>query len=101
MVSGRFLAALARLPLGKATELHELRLVRLLGQYTGKGKNKTFQVTNTFIAGEAVVIRGYLVDVNTGLPVANATADIAITDPETTSLTAGPNNIEAGIGRLV
>ena len=43
-----------------------------------------------------MVVRAYVVDASTGLPVANATVDITITGPETINLTAGPSNT-AGI----
>jgi hypothetical protein len=65
------------------------------GRYetTGKGKNKvtTFVLTDTFTAGDGVVIRAHVVDGSTGLPVANATVNITITGPETTTLTTGPS----------
>ena len=65
------------------------------GQYetTGKGKNKTqaFVLTDTFAAGDTVVIRMYIADVNTGLPVANSTTDVAISGPEGTRLISDPS----------
>jgi len=61
---------------------------------TGKGKNQTttFTLTSTFTAGDAVIIRAYVKDVDTGLPVSNASVDIAITGPEVTSVTTGPSD---------
>jgi hypothetical protein len=38
------------------------------------------------------VIRAYVVDASTGLPVANATVDVAITGPESLTLAAGPSD---------
>lgn len=60
---------------------------------TGKGKNKTqaFVLTDTFAAGDTVVIRMYIADVNTGLPVANSTTDVAISDPEGIRLISDPS----------
>jgi hypothetical protein len=63
-------------------------------QTTGKGKNKTvtFTLTSTFTAGDGVVIRTYVKDADTGLPVQNATVDIAIIGPEVTSVTTGQSD---------
>ena len=52
------------------------------GHYTGKGKNQTFTLTDLFSAGDTVVVRAYVVDTGTGLPVANATVDMTISGPE-------------------
>ncbi|MHC4500348.1 MAG: hypothetical protein ACYS21_14690, partial [Planctomycetota bacterium] len=64
----------------------------LTGQYetTGKGKNKTiaFVTTDTFNVGDQVVIRAYVVDESTQLPLANAAVSIDITGPESRSLNA-------------
>ncbi len=62
------------------------------GIYSGKGKNQTFTPTTTFSAGDAVVIRAHVADKDTGLPVANATVEITITGPETTTLLSGPSD---------
>jgi hypothetical protein len=66
------------------------------GRYevSGKGKNQTttFVLTDTFTAGDAIVIRSHVVDASTGLPVANATVDIEITGPETVSLTSAASD---------
>ena len=62
------------------------------GLYTGKGKNQTFTLANVFSAGDSVVLRAYVVDASTGLPVANATVDLAISGPESVNLTAGPSD---------
>lgn len=42
------------------------------GKITGKGKNKTFTLTSTFTQGDPVIIRAYVIDGDTGLPVGNA-----------------------------
>jgi hypothetical protein len=60
---------------------------------TGKGNNKTtvFVTSDAFAAGDGVVIRASVLD-DAGQPVSNASVDIAITGPETVSLTAGPSD---------
>ncbi len=60
---------------------------------TGKGKHKTqaFVFTDTLAAGDTVVIRMYIADVITGLPVANSTTDVAINGPEDTGLISEPS----------
>jgi hypothetical protein len=63
------------------------------GYYSGKGGNKTFVTTNSLQAGDAVVIRALVVDEN-GVPIPNATVDVAIDGPEVTSLTSGPSDSE-------
>ena len=57
---------------------------------TGRGKNKTvtFTLTFTFTAGDGVVMRAYAMDQN-GLPLANASVDIALSGPESANLTTG------------
>jgi hypothetical protein len=74
------------------------------GRYvtTGKGKNTvtTFELTNAFNAGDGVVIRTYVVDVSTGLPVSNATADLEMTGPEPAVFAAGPTDA-AGMAEVV
>lgn len=62
------------------------------GSYSGGGKNKTFNLLSSFPAGDSIVIRAHVIDKITGLPLANATVDIAIDGPETTTLTSGPSN---------
>jgi hypothetical protein len=61
------------------------------GRYevTGKGKDKvtTFVLTSAFSRGDGVVVRAYVTDANTGLPVANATVEIEISGPESAILT--------------
>jgi hypothetical protein len=61
---------------------------------TGKGKNTvtTFELTDLFNAGDGVVIRAYVVDISTGLAVANATVDLQISGPESLTLIAGPTD---------
>jgi hypothetical protein len=66
------------------------------GRYetSGKGKNRTttFVLSSTFAQGDGVVVRAYVVDASTGLPLANATVDIAISGPESATLTSGPSD---------
>jgi hypothetical protein len=62
------------------------------GIYTGKGKDKTFTPATTFNAGDSVIIRAYVMDNVTGLPLPNATVDLLITGPESLTLTAGPSD---------
>ena len=59
------------------------------GTYTGKGKTKTFTPQITFVAGDGVVIRAYVLDGVTGLPVPDATVDLLITGPESLTLITG------------
>jgi len=61
---------------------------------TGKGKNQTtsFVLTNTFNAGDEVVIRAYVVDTAIGVPLSNATVEITISVPEPVLLTTGPSD---------
>ncbi|MGA1839261.1 MAG: fibronectin type III domain-containing protein [bacterium] len=62
------------------------------GFYSGGGKTKTFSSSTTFQAGTSIVIRAHMIDKITGSPLANATVDIAIDGPETTTLTSGPSD---------
>ena len=64
------------------------------GKWTGKGKNREFILTNLFSRGDSVVIQGYVEDVSTGLPVANAVIDIQVSGPETHALTSGPSTAD-------
>jgi len=59
------------------------------GIITGKGKDKTFELQTQFIAGDGVVMRAYVVDGVTGLPVPDATVDLLITGPESLTLITG------------
>jgi hypothetical protein len=61
-----------------------------LYQTTGKGPNKTttFVLTSTFTTGDGVVMRAYVIDTGTGLPVENAGVHFSITGPETNTFTA-------------
>jgi hypothetical protein len=59
------------------------------GIYTGKGKDKVYTPETAFAAGDGVVIRAYVVDGVTGLPVADATADLLIAGPESLTLVTG------------
>ena len=58
---------------------------------TGKGKNQTteFVVTDTFNAGDAVVVQAHVVDEG-GLPLADATVEIIINDAGGTTLLTDP-----------
>jgi hypothetical protein len=62
------------------------------GIYAGKGKDKTYTVQTLFNPGDGVVIRAYVVDGVTGLPVADATVDLLITGPESLTLVTGPSD---------
>jgi hypothetical protein len=62
------------------------------GIYTGKGKARTYTTQTTFAPGDGVVIRAYVVDNLTGLPVADATVDLLITGPESLTLVTGPSD---------
>jgi len=62
------------------------------GVYTGKGQNKTFNLKTIFNAGDGVVIRAYVIDNLTGLPVADATVDLLIIGPESLTLVTGPSD---------
>ena len=62
---------------------------------TGKGKaaTTTWTVTSTFAQGDAVTVRAYVVDNDTGLPLQNASVTIGITEPTATTLTTGPSDV--------
>jgi hypothetical protein len=62
------------------------------GTYSGKGKHLTWTASDTFSAGDSVVLRAHVVDSSTGLPLANASVDLAITGPESLALSAGPSD---------
>jgi hypothetical protein len=68
---------------------------------TGKGKNKTttFVPTTTFAQGDGVVVLVEVVDGSTGLPVSNAVVDLAVTGPQSLTLTTGPSDAE-GIAQV-
>jgi hypothetical protein len=59
------------------------------GVITGKGKDKTFELRTLFTAGDGVVMRAYVVDGTTGLPLPDATVDLLITGPESLTLITG------------
>ena len=63
------------------------------GVLTGKGKNQAFTPRETFIAGDAVIIRAQVLD-EAGNPVSNATVEITIGGPETTTLNSGPSDAD-------
>jgi hypothetical protein len=64
------------------------------GYYSGKGNNATFVLADTFVAGDSVVVRAYVVDAATGQPVVGATVDLAISGPESATLSAGPSDAD-------
>jgi len=64
------------------------------GVYAGKGKNKTFTAVTAFTLGDTVFIQALVVDSGTGLPIPNATVDIAVSGPETAALTTGPSGTD-------
>ena len=66
------------------------------GIYTGKGNARTYTAQTTFAPGDGVVIRTYVVDNVTGLPLADATVDLLITGPESLTIITGPSDA-AGI----
>jgi hypothetical protein len=59
------------------------------GIYTGKGRDKAYTPQTTFNAGDGVVIRAYVEDGVTGLPLADATVDLLITGLESVTLVTG------------
>jgi hypothetical protein len=63
------------------------------GSYTGKGKNRIFEIATTFAAGDSVVIRTRVVDAN-GQPISNATVEITVGGPETVTLNSGPSGTD-------
>ena len=64
------------------------------GYYTGKGKNRTFVSAALFQAGDEVIVRAWVMDGSTGLPVANATVDLELGGPETHLLTSAPSDAD-------
>ncbi len=62
------------------------------GYYTGKGGNRTFVPTTQFAPGDSVVVRAYVIDKSTGLPLTNAVVDIRINGPVQVTLTTGPSD---------
>jgi hypothetical protein len=64
------------------------------GVLAGKGKNKQFTLTDSFTAGEAVIVRARVIDGATGLPIANATVEITIGGPESVTLNSNPSDAE-------
>jgi hypothetical protein len=63
------------------------------GLWTGKGNNRQFVTTDLFDPGDAVVIRARVTGAN-GTPIANATVEIVIGGPETTTLNTGPSGAD-------
>jgi hypothetical protein len=62
------------------------------GIYTGKGNARTYTAQTTFVPGDGVVIRAYVEDNVTGLPLADATVDLLITGPESLTIITGPSD---------
>ena len=62
-------------------------------QTTGKGKNATtsFVTTDTFAAGDTVVVRATVLNQD-GLPVSSATVAYLVTGPETRTLNSNPSD---------
>jgi hypothetical protein len=64
---------------------------------TGKGRDKAtvfeiIELPASFNQGEAIVIRAKVTDGVTEQPISNATVDILVSGPDTTSLTSGPSD---------
>ena len=70
----------------------------IVGKYvtTGTKRNKvtTFVPTQDFKQGEAVVFQVKVVDAISGSPVANATAEISVSDSQSTVVISGPSNLD-------
>jgi hypothetical protein len=64
------------------------------GYYSGKGKNQSWNGSTLFTAGDVVTVRARVLDGVTGLPIANATVEIVIGGPETTTLNTGPSDAD-------
>jgi hypothetical protein len=64
------------------------------GYYSGKGKNKTWNISTSFVAGDTVTVRAQVIDQVTELPVANATVEITIGGPETVTLNSNPSDAD-------
>ena len=60
------------------------------GLYSGRGKNKTFQVATSFSQGDQVVFRAHVQ--GGGVPLSNAVVLISISNPEARTLTSGPSD---------
>ena len=63
------------------------------GVLSGKGQNQTFTPQTSFTAGSTVTLRATVRDGN-GASLPNATVTLAITGPETVTLTSGPSNAQ-------
>jgi hypothetical protein len=61
------------------------------GALTGKGKNRVFELADTFSRGDTVIIRATVRD-DSGNPVQNATVTLAIGGPEPATVTSGPSD---------
>jgi hypothetical protein len=64
------------------------------GSLQGKGKNQSFVLSTTFSPGDAVVVRSRVVDADTGLALANAFVDIAISGPGSANLVTAPSDTD-------
>jgi hypothetical protein len=71
------------------------------GIYAGKGKNKTLVDTlDTFTVGDSIVIHAYVLNQETGEPVAGATVDLLVTGPESLILVTAPSDAD-GIAEVI
>ncbi|MHC4473060.1 MAG: hypothetical protein ACYS99_19085 [Planctomycetota bacterium] len=63
---------------------------------SGKGKHATttFELTSSFARGDKIVIRAWVADRETGLPLSGAVVDLLVSGPETRSLTSEPSDSE-------
>ena len=61
------------------------------GYYSGKGRNRTFNPATTFTRGDEVAVRVRVLDAS-GSPVAGTVVDLAISGPESHSLTTGQSD---------
>lgn len=63
----------------------------LTGVYSGKGGNRTFNITTSFFQGDTVVFQGYVKDQNLA-PVEGATVDLAISGPSSATVSSGSSD---------
>lgn len=61
------------------------------GRYTGKGKNKSFEMISTFTRGDQVIIRATVKD-SGGQPIPGATVSFSIAGPQNANVTSGPSD---------
>ena len=63
------------------------------GYYTGKGQNRTFNSTITFVQGDEVTFRVTVLDQN-GAPVEGATVDLSITGASSATVSTGTSGVD-------